>query len=152
MVALNSWWSSRERSRKIIINDCDYCVLNGRRTIIRLHTKHSTTRVHRVRPVQVDFGQPAFQSTSQGACQNTCESKLFSLLQTEREVRRSSVWRETMVSRRGNLFDQSVFCVTRCSPWERPCFTPNAVPSHVPSLVLFFSATFQRNCQSCVRL
>ena len=48
----------------------------------------------------------------------------------------NSVWHETMVSRIGNLTCLSVFCVTRCSPWKRPCFTPNAVSSHLPSFVL----------------
>ena len=55
-----------------------------------------------------------------------------------REMRWNSVWREIMVSRTGHLTDQSVFCVTRCSPWERPRFMPNDVSSHVFSFVFLF--------------
>ena len=34
--------------------------------------------------------------------------------------------------------DQSVFSDTHSSPWERPCFKPNAVASHCDSLVQYF--------------
>ena len=54
-----------------------------------------------------------------------------------REVRWNSVWCEIMVSRTANLTEQSVFRVTRCSAWERPFFTPNAVSSHLFSLLLW---------------
>ena len=37
-----------------------------------------------------------------------------------------------MVSQTGYRTDQSVFCDSGCSPWERPCFTPNAVSSFLP--------------------
>ena len=53
-----------------------------------------------------------------------------------REVRWNSVWHWTMASRPANLTDQSVFFGAHGSPWERPCFMPNAVSSHLPSFVL----------------
>ena len=41
-----------------------------------------------------------------------------------RDVRRNSVSLETVASRTGHRTDQSVSIDTRCSPWERSCFTP----------------------------
>ena len=52
-----------------------------------------------------------------------------------REVRWNSVKRETVASHMGKLISYTVLCVTRCSSWERPCFMPNAVSSHLPSFV-----------------
>ena len=48
----------------------------------------------------------------------------------------SSVWLETVAGRTGNHTDQLVVFGIHSSPWERPCFTPNAVSSHRPSFVL----------------
>ena len=73
---------------------------------------------------------------------NSIEKRLLKsvLIYKGGEVRWNCIRRETMVSRTGKPIDQSVFCVTRCSPWERSCLTPDAVSSHLPSLVLITKA------------
>ena len=52
------------------------------------------------------------------------------------------VWHETMVSPTGKLTDRFLFCVTCCSPWERPCFTPHILfhLTFLPSYRLQMSA------------
>ena len=66
------------------------------------------------------------------------------------EMRWNTIWRETVASHMCSLIDQLVFSDTRCWPWECPCFTPNAIASHLPSFVLdlnwkrFFENVFLR--------
>ena len=58
------------------------------------------------------------------------------------EVRWHSVQRETVASHKGSLTNRSVFYVTRCSPWERPCFNSGAflcIPNYSVLLFSFFS-------------
>ena len=47
-----------------------------------------------------------------------------------------------MASHTGKLISLSVLCVTHCSSWERPCFTPIAVSSHL-ILPLALDGSFQ---------
>ena len=65
--------------------------------------------------------------------QDVLQNQLFAKCTEEgRKMRWDSVWCATVASHTGRHIDQPVFCDTRCSPWERPCFTPNAVSSHLP--------------------